>query len=108
MSFHKILFHERANLRLAEEPAEQRPIIRILLKGNSDTYLVHQSVLDAWQKAGVETVCYDIKEKYQSFSNLCNLDMYYGSLGSVSFRNMDDFQNNNEPMFYDELDDDDD
>lgn len=109
LSFHKVFFHQRANVRLAEVPAQQRPIIRILLKGNSDTYLVHKSLLDEWQKAGVETVCYDIKEKHQSFDYLCNLKMYYGSVASLSYRNLQDFQNGKEPLFNDQLfaDDDD-
>lgn len=107
LSFHKILFHERANLRLAEVPEEQRPLIRILLKGNSDTYLIHKSILDEWQQAGVETVCYNIKEKHQSFNSLCNLDMYYGSVGTLGYKNIDDFQNSKEPLYYDDLFEDD-
>ncbi|GEM76106.1 hypothetical protein [Vibrio sagamiensis] len=98
LSFHKIFFHQRVNLRLAGVPIQQRPIIRILLKGNSDTYLVHKSILDDWQKAGVETVCYDIKESHQSFNFLCNLKMYYGSVASLDYGNLDDFQNGKNPL----------
>lgn len=104
ISFHKIFFHERASMRLATVPASQRPIIRILLKSHSDTFLIHKSLLSEWKKLDIGTVCFDIKTQYQSFNTLCNLGMYFGSVGTVSFRTLDDFQHNREPIFWDELD----
>ncbi len=93
-SFHKIFFHQRITTRLATLPAEQRPIIRVLLKGNRDTYFVHKAVLEQWQKLGVEDVLYDIDEKFQSFQSLCNEEFYFGSGGSRCFKSLAEFQSN--------------
>ena len=105
LSFHKVFFHERITLRFADIPAEQRPIIRIKLKSMGDTFLIHKSLLAQWQLLGVQTVVYDIEEKYQSFNTLCNLDMYSFCYGNNSYFSLDDFQRNNNPMYWSMFDD---
>lgn len=105
LSFHKVFFHQRVTTRLAQVPAQQRPIIKILLKRHRHTYLVHKSILAAWQEQGIQDVCYDIAPKYQSFKRLCNLDMYFGSVATVSFSSLADFQQQTSPIWWAEDDD---
>ncbi|GEK09998.1 hypothetical protein J8Z24_17835 [Pseudoalteromonas sp. SCSIO 43201] len=104
LSFHKVFFHERARLRFENIPVSKRLIIRMLLKRHSDTFFIHKSLLAKWKELDIETVCFNIKAHHLSFKTLCNLEMYYGSVGSNSYQTLDDFQHNRKANFWDELD----
>lgn len=98
LSFHKALFYERLESRLEHVSPELRPIIKVSLKPHTSTYLIHKSVLEQWQQAGVEDVLYDIEEKHCALKNLIKNDYYHGHGGNRDFSNMDDFLLNRNPM----------
>ncbi|UTZ41425.1 hypothetical protein [Vibrio campbellii] len=93
LSFHKVFFHQRFETRFKNIPKESRLLVRVELDASSSTFLIHQSLLENWQKCGIEEVNYDIKDEHLSLNKLMTLN-YYWPHRTCSFANMDDFQQN--------------
>ncbi len=94
LSFHKALSPQRFEQRFVDIPACERLLVCIALKPHRSTLLIHQSLLERWQTMGFEEVNYDIADKYLSLDSLMKLKFYSARHSQRSFRNMDDFQRN--------------
>ncbi|GAK84450.1 hypothetical protein JCM19238_2017 [Vibrio ponticus] len=98
LSFHKALTPQRIETRLSDVACEQRLLICIALKKHRSTFLIHQSLLERWQRLGIEDIHFEVEEKYRSLETLMAGKFYSARYTQRCFRNLDDFQHNQNAM----------